>query len=111
MEKENNTLQIRTHRVGSITAGLSMVAYGILLLLHTLFELVSYDLIFSLWPLILIGLGLELLLSNFLERKIVYDKGAVFILIIITFFVMAMACADICMEATELYMSNVIIDW
>lgn len=100
MEMENNNAPVyRTHRVGAVTAGLCMVGFGILLLLHTLFEIVSYDVIFSLWPLILISLGVELLLSNVFDRKIIYDKAAVFLLIVMTFFVMAIACADICMEA------------
>lgn len=74
MEKEN---KIRVHRVGSITTGLSMVIFGVLFLVHLFLGTVSYDLIFSLWPLMLIGLGMELLASNFSDRKIVYDKGAV----------------------------------
>lgn len=108
MEKENSVITYRAHRVGSITAGLSMIVFGVLLLLHSLFELISYHVIFSLWPLILIGLGLELLFSNFSEKKIVYDKGAVFILIIMTFFVMAMAVADVCLQASELYMNQMV---
>jgi len=108
MEKENNSQIYRTHRVGSVTTGISMVGFGILLLLHSLFGIIGYNIIFSLWPLILIGLGIELLLSNLLERKIVYDKAAVFLLIIMTFFVMGMAVADICIQATEVYISNAV---
>lgn len=103
---ENNTIKYRTHRVGSITAGLSMIGYGVLLLLHSLFEMMSYDMIFSLWPLILIGLGLELLVSNFSQRKIVYDKAAVFILIIMTSFAMVMGMADICLQAAAIQVST-----
>ncbi len=103
---ENNLQTYRVHRVGTITAGMSMIVFGILLLLHTFFEMISYHIIFSLWPLILIGLGIELLLSNFLEKTIVYDKTAVFILVFMVFFVMAMAIADICLEQMAIYMSN-----
>lgn len=103
---ENNTQTVRTHRVGSVTAGLSMVVFGIMLLLHSMLGVISYDFIFSMWPVMLIGLGLELLLSNFWVKKIVYDKAAVFLLIVMTFFVMGMAVADICMEASKMYMSN-----
>ncbi len=80
MEKENDTLIDRTHRVSTITAGLCMVVFGGLLLLHTLFDLMSYQMIFSFWPIILVGTGLELLLSNCVKTKIVYDKAAVFLL-------------------------------
>ncbi len=108
MERENNLQTYRIHRVGTITAGMSMIAFGVLLLLHTFFEMISYKMIFSLWPFMLIGLGLELLLSNFSEKRIVYDKAAVFILVFMTFFVMAMAAADVCLKATMLYISNTI---
>ena len=108
MEKETNAQTQRIHRVGSVTTGISMAGFGVLLLLHSLFGMISYEIIFSLWPLILIGLGIELLLSNFLEKRIVYDKAAVFLLIIMTLFVMGMAVADICIQATEVYMLNTV---
>ncbi len=108
MEKENNLQICRTHRVGSVTTGISMVGFGVLLLLHSLFGVISYNMIFALWPLILIGLGIELLLSNLLERKIVYDKAAVFLLMIMTFFAMGMAVADMCIQATQVYISNAV---
>ena len=101
--RESDTMTVRIHRVGSITTGLCMVVYGILLLMHTLFDMVSYEIIFSLWPLILIGLGVELLLSNWMKQEIIYDKAAVFLLIIMSFFAMGLACADVCMEASKIY--------
>ena len=63
MEVTNGTTY-RTHRVGAITAGFSMIVFGALLLSHSLFGVFDYEIIFSLWPVILIGLGVELLLSN-----------------------------------------------
>lgn len=106
METTNSVVTYRTHRVGSVTAGLSMIVFGVLLLLHSMFDMISYNTILSLWPIILMGLGLELLLSNFFEKKIVYDKTAVFLLIIMAFFAIGMAVADVCLEATELYMMD-----
>ena len=103
---ENNTLTYRTHRVGSVTSGLSMVGFGIMLLLHSLLGIMNYEMIFSMWPLILIGMGIELLLSNFWERKIVYDKAAVFLLITMALFAMMMALVDVCIRAGALYMHN-----
>lgn len=96
--ENNNTQMIRTHRVGSVTAGLSMVGFGVLLLLHTLGNLVSYDFIFHFWPIILIVLGVEILLSNFEEKRIVYDKTAVFLTVVMTFFAMGLAVVDICIK-------------
>ena len=85
---------IRTHRVGTITTGLSLIAFGVLFVLHLFMNAISYEMIFRLWPVILIGLGVEVLLSNFIKDKIIYDKAAIFLLIVMTFFAMCMAYAD-----------------
>ena len=85
---------IRIHRVGSITTGLGMIAFGAAFLLHLFLGVVSYEMIFRLWPLMLIGLGIELLISNFRTDKIIYDKAAIFLMIVVTFFAMGMGCAE-----------------
>ncbi len=86
---------VRTHRVGTLTAGLSFITFGVLFLLHLFINVISYDLIFKLWPFIIIGLGIELLLSNFTNKSIIYDKAAVVLVFLITFFAMGMAGADV----------------
>ena len=100
MEKETNTTTIRTHRVGAFTSGICMIGFGLMLLLHNLLDVMNYEMILGLWPLILIGMGIELLLSNIFKSKIVYDKAAIVLL-----FVMVLAGADLCMEATEMYLN------
>lgn len=104
METKDNVTTYRSHRVGSVTAGLTMVGYGAMFLLHLFFDLVEYQMMFSLWPVMLILLGLELLISNFSTKKIVYDKAAIFLLIVMTFFAMGMAVADECFRWAELQM-------
>ena len=91
MKQENKENYVRTRRVGSFTAGISMIVFGVLFLLHLMIDTMSYTVIFSLWPMVLIGLGIELFISNFSQRKIVYDKGSVFLLIFMVFFAMMMA--------------------
>lgn len=86
---------VRTHRVGTLTAGFSFITFGVLFLLHLFINAISYDLIFKLWPFIIIGLGIELLLSNFTNKSIIYDKAAVVLVFLITFFAMGMAGADL----------------
>ncbi|MBR5508531.1 MAG: hypothetical protein IKV59_00605 [Lachnospiraceae bacterium] len=103
MEKNNNVPVPRTHRVGSITAGFGMLVFGIMLLLHSLFGMMSYQLIFSLWPLLLIGLGLELLLSNFFEKRIVYDRAAVVLMMLMVFFAMGLAVVDVGLQMSAEY--------
>ena len=46
----------------------------------------------------IIGLGIELLISNFLTDRIVYDKAAIFLMLVIAFFAMGMAGADMFFE-------------
>ena len=93
--------QIRTHRVGSITAGLSMIVFGVLFILHLFIGSLDYTLIFRLWPLMIIGLGLEMLISNFKSDQIIYDKPAVTLLFITTLFAMSMAGADMLMQIVK----------
>ena len=93
--------EVRTHRVGSLTAGLVMIAAGVLYMLHSIWNLVSLETIISLWPVILIGPGLEVFLSSFMDKKLVYDKAAVCLLIVMSFFSMAMACAQLCLSRLD----------
>ena len=104
MKDNTNVTTYRSHRVGSVTAGISMIGIGVMFFLHLFFDLVDYQTMFSLWPVMLILLGLELLLSNLSTKKIVYDKAAIFLLILMTFFSMGMAVADLCFRWAELEM-------
>ena len=90
----NNTT-IRNHRVGTITTGIAMIVYGSLFLLQTFTKSIRYETIFKLWPCILIGLGIEVLASNFETKKLTYDKGAIVLLFALTFFAMCMAGAQL----------------
>ncbi len=85
---------VRTHRVGSITTGLSLIAFGVMFVIHMFLNVLSYELSFNLWPVIPICLGVELLLSNFAKDKIVYDKAAIFLMFVMALFAMGMAGAD-----------------
>ncbi len=96
----------RTHRVGSITVGLCMILFGVLFFLHTVLGYLNYSLIFSLWPVIFISMGVELLLANFTKGKLIFDKGAVVILILMTFLAVGLACVDVGMDAAEWYMEH-----
>jgi hypothetical protein len=93
--------QVRTHRVGAITAGLSMVVFGVLFILHLFIGSLDYVLIFRLWPIMLIGLGVELLISNYKSDQVIYDKPAVVLLFITTLFAMSMAGADMLLQIVK----------
>lgn len=84
----------RIHRVGTVTTGIVFIAFGVMFILHLFVNVISYDVIFKLWPLILVGLGVEVLLSNLRPDNLVYDKGAIVLMFILAFFAMGMAGAD-----------------
>ncbi len=97
-----------TRRVGSLTCGVAMVGFGVMFLLNTLFGLIDYTEIFSLWPLLLICLGAEMLISNMkysdTERfTLVYDKGAIVLTILVTIFAVGMGITDYCIQCVAKY--------
>lgn len=94
----------RTHRVGTITLGGMLVVFGMLFLLRIFITSITFDIIFKLWPIIFIFLGLEILIANFTqkEEKLVYDKTAFALIIILSFFAMGMAITEFCMEYAKL---------
>lgn len=94
---------IKTHRVGTLTLGVSLIVFGILFLLRLFVSSLSYAFIFKLWPVIFIFLGLEILIANYLqkENKLVYDKAAIALTAILTLFAMFMSWMDFVIEHAE----------
>lgn len=90
---------MRTRRVGSITCGVVLILFGVLFLLHMVMPALTYDFIFRLWPLILVFLGAEILLSNLKKTKeaMKYDGGAILLIIVLAFFSMIMGAAEFAM--------------
>lgn len=91
---------MRVRRVGSITCGLLLIGFGILFLLHAMIPAISFTFIFRLWPLVLIGLGAEILIANvrFAQREFKYDLGAIALVVILAVFAMCMGFVEFCME-------------
>lgn len=97
-EKED---RVRTRRVGSVTFGLTLICFGIMFLIHIVIPALHYYIIFRLWPVIFILLGIEILVENYrsghLECKFVYDFPAVVMLVLMLFFAMMLAAIDYAM--------------
>ncbi|ROR29436.1 hypothetical protein EDD66_103374 [Mobilisporobacter senegalensis] len=87
---------IRSHKVGTITLGASLIFFGILFITKTFTNLLTYEFILKLWPVIFILLGFEILISYMTSKKdrFVYDKGAIFLIILLSMFSICMACAE-----------------
>ncbi len=98
-EKENGVVQ--TRRVGSVTFGLTLICFGIMFLIHIIVPALRYDIIFRLWPIVFILLGLEILVENHRSGqagyKLVYDFPAVIMLVLMLFFAMMLAAVDYAM--------------
>lgn len=88
---------MRTHKVGTLTLGLMLVLFGVLFLIHLFGGMLSYRLIFSLWPLTLISLGAEVLLSMIPASRTAFqlDGKAVALMVLLMLFTMAMAGLDL----------------
>lgn len=89
----------KNRRVGTLTAGIILVIFGVLFLLRLIFPNINYLIIISLWPLILIFLGIEIIAAYIIneEEKIKYDTGAVILTIILSLFAMGMAGVEFMM--------------
>ena len=90
----------KTHRVGTLTLGGTLIIFGVLFLLRIFNIGITYDLIFKLWPTIFIFLGGEILIANFKQQgdKMLYDKTAFALIFVLSFFAMGMAVIDYCMN-------------
>lgn len=94
MDEKTNS-RIRIHRVGTVTFGLTLVVLGLVLLLHIVFPVLNYEVIFRMWPLIFVSLGLEVLVSSRKpEEQIRYDGAAIILMVLLVFFAMGMAGMD-----------------
>ncbi|WP_455717143.1 LiaI-LiaF-like domain-containing protein [Anaerosporobacter sp.] len=102
MEQMEEVREVRKHRIGSYTFGLTLIVYGVLFLVHIFAPAISYDFIFRLWPLTFISLGIEVLLGSRREdTRFVYDKVAIILLILLTIFAVFMAGVDCLMRDYE----------
>jgi uncharacterized membrane protein HdeD (DUF308 family) len=84
---------LKGRRVGTLTAGIVLVVFGILFLIRIVFPGFELKTIVSLWPLILVFLGIEMIAAYMVnkEERIKYDGGAILLVILLSFFAMGMA--------------------
>ena len=87
---------LKGRRVGTLTAGIILVIFGLMFLLRLVTSNINICLIASLWPVILVLLGIEIILAYIInkEEKIQYDFGAIILVIILIFFAMGMGVAE-----------------
>lgn len=97
----------RTRRVGSVTFGLTLILFGVLFLANIMLPTLHYEVIFRLWPVVFIFLGIEILVENHrsnTERcRFVYDFPAIIMLALMLLFAMLMAAVDYTITYQNLY--------
>lgn len=91
---------LRGRRAGTLTAGITLVVFGLLFIGRMFFPGLDYTLIMSLWPLVLIFIGIEIIVSYIVSRdeKMRYDGGAIALVFIMAIFAMIMGCVEFAME-------------
>ncbi|MBZ9687054.1 hypothetical protein G9F72_012040 [Clostridium estertheticum] len=87
---------IKGRRVGTFTTGIVLVMFGIMFLLKLIYPGINYLLIASLWPLVLIILGIEIIVAYLTNKEEImkYDFYAIILIIIVSVFAMGMGCME-----------------
>lgn len=90
----------KNRRVGTLSAGISLVVFGMLYLLHLGIPAITFRLIASLWPAVLILLGIEMILAYIInkEDRMHYDAGSVILILVLAVFSICMAAAQTAMD-------------
>ena len=87
---------IKGRHVGTFTTGIVLVMFGIMFLVRLVYPSINYVIIASMWPLVLVILGIEIILSRLVNKEgiIKYDFGGIFILITLSIFSLGMGCME-----------------
>ncbi len=98
---------IKGRRVGTLTAGIILVIFGTILLLRTFMPAFNLSWIISLWPVVLIFLGIEIIASYVInkEEKMQYDFAAIMLVIILSFFAIGMGGAEFLIHHAHTYIN------
>lgn len=95
-----------THRIGTVTFGASLIAFGAAFLLHFFIPTVSVMTVISFWPVIFILLGLEVLVSTFHRQDdqiTVYDKTGIILTALLVIFAMGMGVVSLMVDYAMRY--------
>ncbi|MCB2291124.1 hypothetical protein LGK97_15440 [Clostridium sp. CS001] len=87
---------IKGRRVGTFTTGIVLVMFGILFLLRLTPLNINYLMIASFWPIVLIFLGIEIIVSYLKNKEdtMKYDFPAILLIVMLSLFAMGMGCME-----------------
>src|SRR5690554_1259403 len=90
-ERKDPQVQVRQWRVGTISMGLTLLVIGIVLLIGSFGGSLALSNILKLWPIILITLGLEMVLTDTwvtikgIRISFTYDGLSIFLVLLLVF--------------------------
>lgn len=87
MMKQKRSMMMKIKRVGTISMGVVLIAFGVILFLSQINKFSALNIVLKLWPVILILIGLEILWCRYASRDestvIKYDLFSIFIVLVI----------------------------
>jgi len=94
---------MRSRKIGVLTLGISLVAFGVLFLVRVFAPWFDYVRVLQFWPVVLILLGIEVLLAALLPKKdgeptVRLDATSVILLFVTLFLACGLAAAQFALE-------------
>lgn len=96
---------MKTRRVGTFTAGIALILFGVMLAISAFVQSMDFSIIFKLWPFVILSFGVEVLVFAFLnkEDKFRYDGASIFLLVFVVLSSMGMAVVERVLQLAEQY--------
>lgn len=90
----------KNRRVGTFTTGISLIVFGLLFLFRLVIPAMTIRLIASLWPLVLVFLGVEVIIAYVRNKdgQMRYDAGSVVLIVVLMIFTISMVTVQMAIE-------------
>jgi len=94
---------MKSRKIGVFTLGISLVVFGVLFMVRVFAPWFDFVRVMQFWPVVLILLGIEVLVSALLPRKegedaIKLDPASIILLFVVLFLAGALAAAQFALE-------------
>ena len=94
---------MRSRKIGVFTLGIALVAFGVLFMVRVFVPWFDYIRVLQFWPVVLILLGIEVLVSALLPKKegeppLKLDTASVILLFVTLFLACGLAAAQFALE-------------